>query len=378
MTRMLVLLFSFVALPAVGQTWTWQDARGRIRSRTDLDEIVREHQQWLRTGKLQGRRCDLHRAKLGGVDLSSQDLSDANLAGADLSDAKLHGTILDNADLSEAKLNGTLVIASKLRAALLNRASLENALLGEADLESADLFGATLGGVDLSGTNLSGSIFEPAQSPSLNSVVKANGLDRLRWNSNPGPVFALRKSLLDAGFSEAARKLTAAIRRQQNQSWLERILFDWTCEWGENGLRPLKIICVMLFSCALVYWAGMHFASNGLFLISTGQRVTTSKGKERAYQVTVRFMNDSGRTSIWKLVRLELTALGTAFLFSAKSALNIGFREFNGGIWLRMLQPRDFDIRARGWMRTLSGVQSLVSVALMALSLLSYFGHPFD
>jgi len=62
-----------------------------------------------------------------------------------------------------------------------------------------------------------------------------------------------------------------------------------------------------------------------------------------------------------------------AFLFSLISVFDIGF-----GRWIRMLQPRDFDVRAPGWMRTVSGIQSLLGVALVALSILSYFGHPFD
>ncbi len=79
-----------------------------------------------------------------------------------------------------------------------------------------------------------------------------------------------------------------------------------------------------------------------------------------------------------KTLRRSLKGLGTGFLFSLMSVFNIGFREFNLGQWIRMLQPREFDIRARGWMRVLSGVQSLLGVALVALSLLSYIGQPFD
>jgi hypothetical protein len=45
---------------------------------------------------------------------------------------------------------------------------------------------------------------------------------------------------------------------------------------------------------------------------------------------------------------------------------------------MRMLQGREFDIRARGWMRTLSGIQALLGVGLLALAVLSYFGHPFE
>ena len=43
-----------------------------------------------------------------------------------------------------------------------------------------------------------------------------------------------------------------------------------------------------------------------------------------------------------------------------------------------MIQPREFDIKARGWPRMVSGLQSLLSVGLVALSLLSYFGRPFE
>ena len=77
-------------------------------------------------------------------------------------------------------------------------------------------------------------------------------------------------------------------------------------------------------------------------------------------------------------IRWELHALSTAALFSLMTTFNIGFRELNFGRWIRMIQPREFDIKARGWPRVVSGVQSLLSVGLVALSLLSYFGRPFE
>ena len=43
-----------------------------------------------------------------------------------------------------------------------------------------------------------------------------------------------------------------------------------------------------------------------------------------------------------------------------------------------MIQTREFDIRARGWMRIASGLQSLLGVALVALAIISYLGHAFD
>jgi hypothetical protein len=60
------------------------------------------------------------------------------------------------------------------------------------------------------------------------------------------------------------------------------------------------------------------------------------------------------------------------------SIFSIGFESFDAGQWIRALMTREFDLEARGWMRTLSGLQSLLGVGLLALSILSYFGHPFE
>ena len=66
-----------------------------------------------------------------------------------------------------------------------------------------------------------------------------------------------------------------------------------------------------------------------------------------------------------------------AVFFSLMSAFNIGFREIDFGRWLRLLPRTEFDLKAKGWMRTVAGFQSLLSVYL-ALWVLSYFGRPFE
>src|SRR5262249_43192745 len=75
--------------------------------------------------------------------------------------------------------------------------------------------------------------------------------------------------------------------------------------------------------------------------------------------------------------RHKCSLLGISMFFSLMSAFNIGFRDFNFGRWLRLLTPRQFDIKAEGWPRTVAGLQSLFSVYLIALWVLSYFGRPF-
>ena len=64
--------------------------------------------------------------------------------------------------------------------------------------------------------------------------------------------------------------------------------------------------------------------------------------------------------------------------FSTISAFSLGWRELNVGTWITRMQPREYTLRATGWVRTVSGIQSLLSVYLLALWVLTYFGRPFE
>jgi hypothetical protein len=59
------------------------------------------------------------------------------------------------------------------------------------------------------------------------------------------------------------------------------------------------------------------------------------------------------------------------------SAFHIGFRELNVGNWISRLQAREYALQAVGWVRVVAGVQSLLSVYLLAIWALTYFGRPF-
>jgi len=69
---------------------------------------------------------------------------------------------------------------------------------------------------------------------------------------------------------------------------------------------------------------------------------------------------------------------GYGLYFSLLSAAHIGWRDLNVGNWIARIQPREYTLSATGWVRTVSGIQSLISVYLLALSVLTYFGRPFD
>lgn len=69
--------------------------------------------------------------------------------------------------------------------------------------------------------------------------------------------------------------------------------------------------------------------------------------------------------------------MGLSLYFSLMSAFHLGWRDLNVGTWLARIQPRDFALRGQGWVRVIAGIQSLISVYLIAMWVLTYFGRPF-
>jgi hypothetical protein len=84
------------------------------------------------------------------------------------------------------------------------------------------------------------------------------------------------------------------------------------------------------------------------------------------------------RKRLWRLIRLEARLVATCLLFSVVSAFSIGYKEFTVGQWIGMLTTREYTLKAKGWVRTIAGVQAIVSVYLFALWLVAFFGDPFD
>lgn len=64
--------------------------------------------------------------------------------------------------------------------------------------------------------------------------------------------------------------------------------------------------------------------------------------------------------------------------FSILSAFRVGYREAKIGTWIGQLQSQEYTLTATGWVRTISGIQSLLSLYLLAMFVLTYFGRPFN
>jgi hypothetical protein len=155
------------------------------------------------------------------------------------------------------------------------------------------------------------------------------------------------------------------------------IAFDLTCEYGFSPGRPLRIVGVLWLLFSVIYAIFMHLpGTSGIYLVGT--RLWRGKSNTQAIQIRPRAIH---ATKWWELpflwLRREWRVLRAAMFFSLMSAFNIGFRDINFGRWLRLLTRREYDLKALGWARTVSGFQSLLSVYLIALWVLSYFGRPF-
>ena len=153
------------------------------------------------------------------------------------------------------------------------------------------------------------------------------------------------------------------------------LAFDLTCEYGLSPGRPLLIVGFFGLMSWVIYLVFMHRpGKSGICFVAQSWR----RNSTRIVQIRPRAIRPQKRWRIPFLwLRWEWRVVRAAGLFSLMSAFNIGFRDINFGRWLRLLTKREYDLKAVGWARTASGFQSLLSVYLIALWVLTYFGRPF-
>ena len=210
-----------------------------------------------------------------------------------------------------------------------------------------------------------------------------------------GLVF-LRELLQDAGLRDLEREATFSIERGKTRyaldRWRERplravegvfrlIFFEWPVAYGLAPWRPLQILLglMLLLSFAYLPWIGRTARSErgrgAIYQIWPNERLIDDGAAVRL--VTYDDMSERQRADRLKAKSL-VGQYGYALHFSLLSAFHLGWRELNVGTWLARLQRQEYTLRALGWPRVLSGLQSLVSVYLVAIWALTYFGRPFQ
>jgi hypothetical protein len=119
----------------------------------------------------------------------------------------------------------------------------------------------------------------------------------------------------------------------------------------------------------------------GIWLIILKERMPEETIKERPFRLTSNFPTKPLPRGLLNKMRIKIHCwcrmIRIGLYFSLLSAFNIGWREINTRQWITRLQRRDYALKANGWVRTLAGIQSLLSIYLMVLWALTTFGRPF-
>jgi hypothetical protein len=390
-------------------------APGIIASCADIPAAVDEHQRYLdwrkareaaRDGAITGFHWNDPRANRDAYNFDplADSLRPAafvaqkqNLAGCSFQFSMEH------------RLDYALFNGSNLSAAKFVDVSLRNADFTRYDPEHRGqptlLRGATFSGVDLTGAlfkdaDLAGVVFEPAKLPEASDIAQARNLDQLTFKEDPSALLALRQRFRDAGFDEQDRAVNYAYHRTLRDRLWNRCLAasrdnsgrfwdcvslagslagDWSCAYGEDLWRPVRIGFWAWLLFALCFFLFMHHPGvSGLYLAVAQGLVLEAQAIENAPQVrsTEAFAAlRQGQVGRWLHEEWHLARV--AAFFSLVNGFNIGFREADIGRWIHLLPGREFEFRAVGWARTLAGVQALLTLYLLAVWLMCLFGHPF-
>jgi hypothetical protein len=392
----------------------------------------------LRRANLKGaelQKANLQSARLASANLEGADLLEANLFEADLNNANLRGADLGLADLRgtnffAANLEETDLRGANLQGADLRQATLDRAYPCDANLQAANLRGATLRGAVLCwGTNVEDArmahvdlleaMYAPASHPPDVYVEGITGLSTVTFpQGGVSGLVQLRELLRKAGLRDLERQATFAIEHGKARharcdltqleltpffspidppepeesaraiseceerttvidkfgSWLKLIFFEWTTGWGLYPGRAVSIILWLILGLTVVYAVpiamhpGVTSNRHGVFRVWPKDRLESCEaGITAAVNIRVDRVTASIPASIvW------------AFYFSVLSAFHFGWRDLNIGTWISRIQSTEFSLRGRGWVRVVAGLQSLISMYLLAMWVLTYFGRPFQ
>ncbi|MDE0023794.1 MAG: pentapeptide repeat-containing protein [Spirochaetaceae bacterium] len=297
-------------------------------------------------------------AVIGRIDLKNETLAFANLKNAVLNGAILEGTNLFGATLTNAKLRH-----ANLRNANLNQTRVDGAILADADLR--------------------GSVYTPNPStPPSSDIANIKGVAQLRIEegSNEAGVVQLRKIFKELGLRDHERQATYAIEKYRAHTGdlfgpVQRIAIGLPTGWGLwptgawAGIAIFMGVGTMCYTVAiLIQRKRMWWCRGGIYRVHLADHLSPEGPGMR--------IGDRSRVDHLR-PRHPLFAVSWAFYFALLSCFHIGWRGLNVGLWVARVQTKEFALRGYGWVRIISGFQSLLSVYLLALWTLTYFGRPF-
>lgn len=370
------------------------DLSGADLSRANLSRVKFKNTNLKNTDL---RSANLTKSNFFKTDISKAKLARANLSGfmftgvryskgnpaqintnyVNLSNLNLTGTNFYKSWLKYVDFSNSILIEANLSETHLNHANLSNTNLQKANLAHANMSDVNLYNSDLTDSDLRYALYQPESMklPKISSIASANNLFSLTYSNNPQGLIELRNGFKEAGFRKAEREITYAIKHTErlklwDEGFLEKIesifnfiLFEYVSLWGLSPGWPL----ILMGSGILIFSLPYIFA----LYKSTSDGIWKHWHKERSRQ-------DLGEINPELLNLNLLNSIRYGLYFSLLSAFHFGWRDLNVGNWIMRIQPHEYSLRATGWVRTVSGVQSLISIYLLAMWMLTYFGRPFQ
>jgi len=343
---------------------------GRIWNRDTLKKKLIAHYKWF-NHKPGGTRLDLTRyaSDPDTIDLTlfnKIEFSHCSLLKNAILNSKFTTCMLQDAELFKAKLAHVDMFNCVLDSADLSQANINDCRFSGSDMRNVNFTHTIFNRkVDFSYAKMKGAIFEPDSLPNIEGMASALSLDSMTYLHSPSALIKMRDELKKNGFDEAQRKISAAIKRRDNElnpsralRFLNRCLFEYTCDYGINGVRPLLLVMLFTYIFFNIYLA--------LFL--TGRlrfNIYYDETEEK----------DGSVTPVSRSMPVEIHRI---LFLTMVSTFSIGFSEFNFSDWVKRLSRREYRIETSGTTRVLTGVQSLISLLLFALTILIYFGDPFN
>lgn len=326
-----------------------------------------------------GIRINLTRARMEGANLEDGRFFDATLTQiffreGNMSRFYLDRGTLDRADLRKVSANSSFLMSVDMTHALLDQADFSQSTFNKVNFTKARIVKTNLSHAVIQRGIFNETIFEPSGADTL-LILDSSGLSTITFE-DPRPVVQLRKSMKEAGLWNEERALTSALRKfelrsaSRTERFMQRWLFGgWLSDYGANPWRSIQFLIVLIavgipFYALSVWRTGTAKGPAGIWAVWPDGSIN----KEEPIRIGARFFFEN----YW------LNLLWASFYFSLVSTFHIGWRDLNVGTWITRIQPREFSLRPMGWVRFVSGTQSLLSVYLLALWLLTYFGRPFE
>ena len=238
---------------------------------------------------------------------------------------------------------------------------------------------------------------------SLSTLADAKGLANLRYLESEVGLVGIRQGFKALGLTLQERKIHFAINHERKQRfrntpgleakseflWYE--IIELLTGYGLHPVRSLLLMLKLIGLMSIVYFFPIIYGRD----YQSGKSIPSGIWLHQAEDCSVhlnQFHKDIP-TPIKKLFIPEglsvsdrrraliinlLIALFHALYFSASVTFRIGWRDLSIGNWITRIDPRGVVLKSTGWVRTVSGIQSVIGVFLFGLFLWSYFTLPLE